>query len=261
MSESNSRKFSKGEIDITGELDFTSATMRGHILPETDDTVDIGSASNKIRDMYVSENSLWIGDNNKIGASGGKKKNNKRKKGKTPKKIFDALIGSGKAFANETALKDKFKEEIHDPAPDNTLDPGHADFNPSIKSWLDFSALHGQGGFKRPDDIFDDDDDFESEDDIAAVEGLQAALDAKLNASLAYVHPTTAGNKHIPTAGATDQYLKYSASGTAVWSTIAQGVLPFAKADGTSDPINLTTNQEVPFTKTDGTTDNIALTI
>jgi hypothetical protein len=39
------------------------------------------------------------------------------------------------------------------------------------------------------------------------------------------------------------------------------GVLPFAKADGTSDPINLTSNQEVPFTKTDGSADNIALTI
>jgi hypothetical protein len=260
MSESNSRKFSKGEIDITGELDFTSATMRGHIIPDTDNAYDIGSAQYKIRDGYFSDNSLWVGDNNKIGASGGKKKFSKRKKGKTPKKMFDVLIGPGNAFDNETALKDKFKEEIHDPAPDNTLDPGHADFHPSIKKWLEFAALHGQGQRKRPDDIFDD-DDFDSEDDIAAVEGLQAALDAKLNASLAYVHPTTAGNKHIPTAGATDQYLKYSASGTAVCSTIAQGVLPFAKADGTSDPINLTTNQEVPFTKTDGTTDNIALTI
>jgi hypothetical protein len=35
-----------------------------------------------------------------------------------------------------------------------------------------------------------------------------------------YVHPTTAGNKHIPTAGASGQYLKWSASGTAVWDTI-----------------------------------------
>ena len=33
-----------------------------------------------------------------------------------------------------------------------------------------------------------------------------------------YVHPTTAGNKHIPTGGAAGQFLKYSASGTAVWA-------------------------------------------
>lgn len=35
-----------------------------------------------------------------------------------------------------------------------------------------------------------------------------------------YVHPTTAGNKHIPSGGAANQYLKYSASGTAVWSAL-----------------------------------------
>lgn len=33
-----------------------------------------------------------------------------------------------------------------------------------------------------------------------------------------YVHPTTAGNKHIPTGGASGQFLKWSASGTAVWA-------------------------------------------
>lgn len=32
-----------------------------------------------------------------------------------------------------------------------------------------------------------------------------------------YTHPTTAGNKHIPSGGAAGQVLKYSASGTAVW--------------------------------------------
>ena len=35
-----------------------------------------------------------------------------------------------------------------------------------------------------------------------------------------YTHPTTAGNKHIPSGGETGQYLKYSASGTAAWSNI-----------------------------------------
>lgn len=33
-----------------------------------------------------------------------------------------------------------------------------------------------------------------------------------------YSHPTTAGNKHIPTGGAAGQILKYSASGTATWA-------------------------------------------
>lgn len=34
-----------------------------------------------------------------------------------------------------------------------------------------------------------------------------------------YVHPTGAGNKHIPSGGAAGQFLKYSSSGTAVWAT------------------------------------------
>lgn len=33
-----------------------------------------------------------------------------------------------------------------------------------------------------------------------------------------YVHPITAGNKHIPSGGASGQFLKWSADGTAVWA-------------------------------------------
>lgn len=36
-----------------------------------------------------------------------------------------------------------------------------------------------------------------------------------------YVHPTTAGNKHIPTGGTVGQILENSASGTAVWSDVS----------------------------------------
>ncbi len=39
-------------------------TISGHILPDTDDTYDIGSASNKIRDLYLGPNTLHIGDAN-----------------------------------------------------------------------------------------------------------------------------------------------------------------------------------------------------
>ena len=39
-----------------------------------------------------------------------------------------------------------------------------------------------------------------------------------------YVHPTTSGNKHIPTGGTSNQVLKYSADGTAQWGTDADTV-------------------------------------
>ena len=36
-----------------------------------------------------------------------------------------------------------------------------------------------------------------------------------------YIHPTTAGNKHIPAGGSSGQYLKYSTAGTAAWASPA----------------------------------------
>lgn len=53
--------------------------------------------------------------------------------------------------------------------------------------------------------------------------GLMAAADKKKLDGVAagannYVHPTTAGNKHIPAGGSSGQFLKWSADGTAVWA-------------------------------------------
>ncbi|MGL5098755.1 MAG: hypothetical protein ACRC6B_01760, partial [Fusobacteriaceae bacterium] len=44
-----------------------------------------------------------------------------------------------------------------------------------------------------------------------------------LTANREITHLTTAGHKHIPSGGAANQYLKYSADGTAVWSSIPAG--------------------------------------
>ena len=52
--------------------------------------------------------------------------------------------------------------------------------------------------------------------------GLMSASDKKKLDGVAtgannYVHPTTSGNKHIPSGGASGQILRWSADGTAVW--------------------------------------------
>ncbi len=44
-----------------------------------------------------------------------------------------------------------------------------------------------------------------------------------MDAPTQYTHPTTAGNKHIPSGGSSGQILKWSANGTAVWATISTG--------------------------------------
>ncbi|KZE66999.1 hypothetical protein AWM68_19860 [Fictibacillus phosphorivorans] len=67
---------------------------------------------------------------------------------------------------------------------------------------------------------------FDISNATTAADGAMSAADkTKLDGIAAsannYVHPTTAGNKHIPAGGAANQFLEYSADGTAVWSSIA----------------------------------------
>lgn len=64
-----------------------------------------------------------------------------------------------------------------------------------------------------------------------------------------YVHPTSAGNKHIPSGGSTGQYLKYSSSGTAAWATIAASDI--SGIDGYKTVQTAVTSPTVP---TSGTT-------
>lgn len=51
---------------------------------------------------------------------------------------------------------------------------------------------------------------------------MTRARDAASNAHAAtYVHPTGAGNQHIPAAGAAGQLLQYASAGTATWATVS----------------------------------------
>ena len=63
-----------------GAITSTAINMSGHILPTLNATYDIGSAAFKIRDMYVDDNSLWIGDEAKISFTGNQLKFRRRKK-------------------------------------------------------------------------------------------------------------------------------------------------------------------------------------
>ena len=58
-----------------------------------------------------------------------------------------------------------------------------------------------------------------------------------------YTHPTSAGNKHIPSGGSANQYLKYSASGTAVWADLP--TIPTKTSQLTNDSGFLTSHQSL----------------
>jgi len=60
-------------LDINGQT-----TIRGHILPSQNAQFDLGNAEYKIRHLFLSDNSLWVGDNHKITIHGGKMKFRKR---------------------------------------------------------------------------------------------------------------------------------------------------------------------------------------
>lgn len=61
----------------------------GHILPNTNADFDIGSAEKKVRHLFLSDNSLWVGDDHKIDTKDGVMKFKKRNKSIIPKSILD----------------------------------------------------------------------------------------------------------------------------------------------------------------------------
>jgi hypothetical protein len=56
-----------------------------------------------------------------------------------------------------------------------------------------------------------------------------------LSTSRTISHLDTAGYKHIPSGGASGQYLKYSSDGTAVWATPAKADVGLGNVDNTAD--------------------------
>ena len=59
-----------GNLTIGGTTELSAVTMKGHIIPDTNDVYDIGSASFKIRDMYVSDSTIHMGDEATIKSEG-----------------------------------------------------------------------------------------------------------------------------------------------------------------------------------------------
>jgi hypothetical protein len=98
------------KLDVSGTIKATGFSMDGHIIPAINDTYDIGSADSKIRDLYVADNSLWVGDMHKVSISNGKLKFRKRKTNVVPSAILtaggnqsNALIHAG--LSNITDMK------------------------------------------------------------------------------------------------------------------------------------------------------------
>jgi len=75
-------------LDISGVLGTNKSNneikLGAHIIPTTNSTYDLGSAEYKIRHLFLSSNSLWVGDDHKIEISDGKMKFRKLQKDTLP---------------------------------------------------------------------------------------------------------------------------------------------------------------------------------
>ena len=90
-------------------MDRWQVTSGGHILPVANSVYDLGSAEYKVRHLFLSSNSLWIGDDHKVEVSGGKMKFKKRKTSAVPTVIAtgsgdEAGVKAANGLAAETSI-------------------------------------------------------------------------------------------------------------------------------------------------------------
>ena len=104
-------------------------SLGGHIIPTANAQYDLGKAEYKIRHLFLSDNSLWIGDNHKIDITGGKMKFKKRKNNKVPAAVTDAGGDESGALthAGVSALTDMTLQKWQDYALTLTGTPGLAE--------------------------------------------------------------------------------------------------------------------------------------
>ena len=109
--------------------------LGSHLLPTQHQQFDIGSAEKKIRHLFLSDNSLWIGDETKISVVGGKMKFLKRNKNIVPSGT--EALGGNVAGAKDHA--------------------GVSDINEmKLEHWLAYTKSLTGGADKDIKDIFTD---------------------------------------------------------------------------------------------------------
>mgnify|MGYP001186554605 FL=1 len=93
LSPSFAPKLSNQTVELEAVTDtFSNSYLKltGHIIPASNADYDLGNAEYKIRHLFLSDNSLWLGDDNKIDTSSGTIKTKKRNKNVVPASITTA---------------------------------------------------------------------------------------------------------------------------------------------------------------------------
>ena len=98
-------------LDLTSNPDFlnailsaltlpfnSSGQMNNHIIPTTNASFDLGNAEKKIRHLFLSDNSLWVGDSHKISVENGTLKMKKHNRKSIPQEVYNLASGLGEVL-------------------------------------------------------------------------------------------------------------------------------------------------------------------
>jgi len=125
-----------------------SEDSAGNLVPSGDDTLTIGTASKKVKDLFVSTNSLFIGDEHKIAiTSAGEVRIAKKVSGVTPAGILaDSRVVPG-TYPDENYLIAALT--AYYPG-DPLCDPADASYNPALYHWTEFLTDIGFSDIATP---------------------------------------------------------------------------------------------------------------
>ena len=109
--------------------------LDSNLIPIANETYSLGSEINKFKEVFASENGIWIGDQHKISVQDGDLKLRKRKIEDVPESIINALINST-IYAGTTAEQAKtlISTQILLPSNANT----DLISNVTLSQWLDY---------------------------------------------------------------------------------------------------------------------------
>ena len=85
----NGNAYISSGMTIDGTSNIHTVNLNGHILPVVNAQYDLGSAEYKFRHLFLSDSSLWLGDESKLSFSDNQVKFRRRKKHVIPSAILD----------------------------------------------------------------------------------------------------------------------------------------------------------------------------
>ena len=92
-------------VHLTANTASNRFDYNAHFIPTSNASYDLGNAEYKVRHLFLSDNSLWIGDEHKMSIEGGKVKTKKRKKSVWPSSITTHVgWGPGASLENASAI-------------------------------------------------------------------------------------------------------------------------------------------------------------